>query len=219
MTIFATIVEALFPISSVERELFSYSPEKVLEILPKPPIIPIARAYSVFAYKDERVSSLVWNIKYKKSKLGVAIGGYALHQRLTELAKILSKNTRPFLILPLPITDRRRQERGYNQCELLVEEIIKLDKDKSLETNFHLLLRIHHLSRQTLKDRKERIEDARGIFSVNNDVLRNFSAEEMKKRLVFVVDDVITTGSTIKEAMLVLETAGFKNVYGISLAH
>ncbi len=215
-----TILTALFPFSNAEKELFSYSPEQAYDILPKSLLPPIARAYSVFAYKDPRVTKLVWNIKYKKSLQAATIGAYALHRMLGEL-KIPLKlmPDEKILILPMPITAKRRQERGYNQCEIIANELKKFDSSNRLEIVSNLLLRIHHTSRQTLKDRKERLMSAKGIFSINEDVLKKFSSDELIYRTVIIIDDVITTGSTIKEAMETVQTAGFGRVYGLSVAH
>ncbi|MFA6459235.1 MAG: phosphoribosyltransferase family protein [Candidatus Paceibacterota bacterium] len=165
--------------------------------------------FSVFAYKDKRVTMLIWNVKYKKSLRAANIGGYALGRYITELF-VFSK---PILIIPMPITAERLRERGYNQCHLLLDEMCSdsfiLEKD--------LLVRIHHDSRHTLKNRKERLASAKGLFAVNEKCL---GEKYMDKDItVIVVDDVITTGSTIKEAIQTLKNAGFEKVYGVSVAH
>jgi predicted amidophosphoribosyltransferase len=43
--------------------------------------------------------------------------------------------------------------------------------------------------------------------------------QKLKESFVIIIDDVITTGSTMKEAVLTLRSAGFANVYGLSVAH
>lgn len=84
-----------------------------------------------------------------------------------------------------------------------------------------MLERVHHLSRQTLKNREDRLESARGIFAVNKETMqKSFNTEfDIKKIIMIVIDDVITTGSTMKEAMETLRNTGFENVFGLSLAH
>ncbi len=211
-TIIQTFLDALFPISAAERELFSYSTLEASQKLPKAPTFtePIPFVYSIFAYKDERVAKLVWNIKYKKSEKAVKLGGFALWNAIRNKAARTEDAT--FLIVPIPITDRRRKERGYNQCELLVDEIAKLDIEKKFSIKKDLLIRTQHVSRQTLKSREERLQSTEGIFQVTpNEIDRTIP--------VIIIDDVITTGSTIKEAMQTMKDAGFLNVYGLSLAH
>ncbi len=210
--VYKTILEALFPLSKAEQELFSYSPESAYEKLPRAPKYdePIPNVFSIFAYKDDRVSKLVWNIKYKKSGQATRIGGYALWNALKNKAQ--RSNISSFLIIPIPITDRRRKERGYNQCELLVDEITRLDSSKQFLINKNILIRTQHVSRQTLKGREERLESAQGIFEV-------VPNEIDRKIPVVIIDDVVTTGSTIKEAMQTMKNAGFENVFGLSVAH
>ncbi len=207
------IIDALFPVSKAEQELFLLQPEQVFDKLPPAPAftglaIPVKDAKnmkSIFAYKDERVTKLVWNIKYKKSAHAVRIGGYALWWRL--------RRATPALIIPIPITNRRRKERGFNQCELLVDEIERLDVSKQFKIEKNLLTRVHHSSRQTLKSRPSRVEGAKGIFTV-------LSRVDLDRSItIIIIDDVITTGSTINEAIETMKKVGFENVYGLSLAH
>jgi predicted amidophosphoribosyltransferase len=108
-TIYQAIMDALFPLSKVEEQLLSYTPVQAYSLLPPAPPSPIPETFAVFAYKDERVAKLIWSIKYKKSKQAVELGGYALYQKL--IAQKMPPGT---VIVPIPITPRRRRERGYN---------------------------------------------------------------------------------------------------------
>jgi hypothetical protein len=122
------------------------------------------------------------------------------------------------VVIPMPITERRRKERGYNQCELLVDEIGRLDVDRKCRIERNLLVRTHHAARQTLKGRKDRIESTQGIFAVSKDTTAE-ELELLKSFPVIVIDDVITTGSTMYEAVHTLKAAGFSDVWALSLAH
>jgi predicted amidophosphoribosyltransferase len=253
------VINSLFPISNADKLLFSYTPKQVLRELPKAPKTPIKDTYSIFAYKNELVTRLVWNIKYKKNVKAMEVGGYALYRKIGEIinkqtpitndpsyakasdyAKDLSDKTegKQFLLIPIPITQKRRNERGFNQCELIVDEILRLDKtDGKIITSKDLLIRTVHKDRQTLKSREERLEDAKNIFSINKKILDSLEdnyyksnqnlpenncasdTKSIKDLTAIVIDDVITTGSTMKEAMETLRSAGFGRVIGISLAH
>ncbi len=209
--VYNTILDALFPRSEAELESLAYQPKEAWLKLPRAPEPPLKAAFSIFAYKDERVSKLVWNIKYKKSARAATIGGYALYRQFIEF----TKGAHNITVIPIPITQKRRNERGYNQCELLVDEMKRLDIDDKFTICKDLLERAHHLPRQTLKNREDRLESIKGIFAVNEEVM----ARIMKNTTVVVIDDVITTGSTMEEAMETLKNAGFKDVFGLSLAH
>ncbi len=213
--LFKTIIDALFPLSKVEEELLSYTPEEAYGKLSKAPKSPVENTGAVFAYKDERTAKLVWNIKYKKSNHAVKLGGYGLFQVLSEM-----NTSHGSVIIPMPITKRRRKERGFNQCELLLEEIKELDTENKFTYESGLLVRTHHSSRQTLKGRADRLESAKGIFAVQEEVAGQLKTRaDFETIQIIVIDDVITTGSTIKEAMDTLTTAGFPNVTGLSIAH
>ena len=83
--IWSVLTDALFPFSSAENQLFSYSNRQALAFLPQAPDCPIPNTYSIFHYKDERVAKLIWHIKYKKSVK--AVGGGWL--------RFVSKDTTP----------------------------------------------------------------------------------------------------------------------------
>lgn len=249
--LFKIVLAALFPLSIVEEEVLSMAPEEALKKLQPAPgyeglAVELSNACSIFAYKDEHVEKLVWNIKYKKSLQAMKIGGYALWQALltttgyergvvrdarrtlvsARYSRLPSQPAKcpensfssPCVVIPMPITNKRRQERGYNQCELLLNEIERLEKTSGNERFIFkkdLLVRTHHSSRQTLKGRRERVESAKGIFSVNEETV----TDDLKNMPIILIDDVITTGSTMKEALETLKSAGLKNTAAISLAH
>jgi len=212
--LYTLILDALFPLSPEERILFSYSPEKAYQELPRSPHSITPNTQSLFAYKDERVVKLIWNIKYKKSKPALEIGGYALYQNLLNADSVYSN----IVIISIPITAKRRRERGFNQCELLIAEIERLDTHKQFSVRTDLLIRKQHSSRQTLKDRTHRLESTRGIFLVNEKILKEIMSQ-YSCSIFIIVDDVITTGSTMNEAIETLRRAGCENVRGLSLAH
>ena len=228
---FEIILEAIFPSSKTDNLLFSYSKERALEILPPAPVSPITFTQSIFAYKNDLVKSLIWNIKYKKSTKALEIGAYAMYLEIIKIAN--SIKAKQVLLIPIPISQRRKNERGYNQCELLLNKIVEFDNNlgKSNSNNEtaiiscnDLLNRITHKDRQTLKDRSHRLEDAKNIFGINQENLDRLKIKLDKlnagfETVVIVIDDVITTGSTIKEAIVNIQKAGFKDVRGLSLAH
>jgi predicted amidophosphoribosyltransferase len=213
--------------------------ESAFRDLPRATRSPIPEACSIFSYKDERIWRLVWSIKYKRSRAGTTIAGYALHRVLRSyLAAMPSARAVPkILIVPMPITSRRRRERGFNQCELLADEIERLSSnwnvggvdDAGDESKIggrliivrDLLIRKIHTSRQTLKDRAARLESVKDIFVVNEKAAErikndtHFSGDTM----IIIIDDVITTGGTIRDAVETLRKAGFERTFGLSVAH
>ncbi|OHA24404.1 MAG: hypothetical protein A3D50_00095 [Candidatus Taylorbacteria bacterium RIFCSPHIGHO2_02_FULL_44_12] len=206
------LLDAVFPVSIIEKGLRTLEPAQAYEIFPKAPPLPINNAWSVFAYKDERVSRLVWQIKYKRSSQATIIGGYALYQILTSLDSFDLNDQ--IVIVPMPISGRRRKERGFNQCELIAEEMKKLDANGRLLIKPELLSRVRHVNRQTLKNKAERLLGPKGVFFTDSKLTETF-----KEKTFIIIDDVITTGSTMNEAVETLKGAEIAKVYGLSLAH
>jgi len=229
-TIATTFSEALFPLPEPEREVLAMGAGAAFKDLPRANRAPTPEACSIFSYKDDRVWRLVWSIKYKKSAGGTVIAGYALYQILLSYLFVVPQ----IIIVPMPITARRRRERGFNQCELLAEEIERLatadaaqnigddlGTDNRLVVIRDLLVRKIHKSRQTLKDRAERLESAQDIFAVDEEVARRIKngAHFNSETLTIVIDDVITTGGTIRDAVATLRKSGFERTFGLSVAH
>lgn len=228
--IYNTILDALFPLSETEKKLFAMNEETAMNTLPKAPPVPIP-AFAIFAYKNEMVSKLIWNIKYKKSQKAIRIASYALFMKIQTILNdtYTKENTvlpKKIYLLPIPITKRRRRERGFNQCELLIKEIENIQNSMGdkyrfrLYSNFNLLIREKHVSRQTLKDRQERLAGAKNIFGINSKELNAVKDSlPLDNILFFVIDDVITTGSTMLDAVKTLNSTGLRNVISLSVAH
>jgi ComF family protein len=207
------LVEALFPLHPTERWLSSTPSEKVIRSLPRSKQSSIAESFAVFSYKDERVKRLVWAIKYKKMNAAAAIAGAALERHIMRFA--LSESMPHVIIVPMPVSRQRRRERGFNQCELIVDRF-KPSDFYTIEKN--LLVRSKHTNRQTLKDKAER-EETHDIFAVDEKTaVRLFEEHQNKDLLVLIIDDVVTTGATMKAALSCLRAAGFE-AWGLSVAH
>lgn len=196
------LIDFIFPPSEVELSLRSLSPT---EFLKRAKISSLNS--SLFSYKDPLVKELVWQIKYKKNRHAIGCAGYALYNEL-----IKRDSSSNFILIPIPISKKRRKERGYNQCELIIAEILKLDTTGKLSGDYVLLRRAKHIERQTMKNRSDRIENTKNIFEVTENKLN-------KESNIVIIDDVTTTGSTINEARKALFQAGYKNVSSLTIAH
>ncbi|TSD05218.1 MAG: phosphoribosyltransferase [Parcubacteria group bacterium Athens0714_12] len=115
-----------------------------------------------------------------------------------------------FLIVPIPLHKKRFSWRGFNQSELLAEEIGTFFK---IKTAAGILKRIKNTKPQTKLKRKERQKNVKNIFSISF----SLPQETLYKKII-LIDDVTTTGSTLREAAKILKKAGFKNVWGLVLA-
>jgi competence protein ComFC len=111
--------------------------------------------------------------------------------------------SRKSLLVPIPLSEERHYERGFNQAEIFA---------KSLTINVQLLLkRVTHEEKQSKKTRKDRMAKKNNPFLVTNE-------DCVINKSIILIDDVYTTGSTLRYAAKVLKDAGAVQVSSITLA-
>lgn len=111
------------------------------------------------------------------------------------------------LIMYIPSHRRKEAKRGYNQSELLATFIAKrID----IEVSHNNLSKIKDTKDQNKLNRIERQENLLGSFKLKN-------REEIKDKRILLIDDIITTGSTMEECSRVLINNGAREVIGLAL--
>ncbi|RAL24551.1 ComF family protein [Thermoflavimicrobium daqui] len=117
----------------------------------------------------------------------------------------------PFsLITYVPLHENRLKQRGFNQAELLAQVMgrqLRLPVQK-------LLIRRRETSSQSQRSRKERLQALQHAFILNEE----FDSTWLSRQCVLLVDDVYTTGSTLRECVKPLSEIGVKQVYTITFA-
>lgn len=111
------------------------------------------------------------------------------------------------IVLPVPLSRERLQERGFNQALLLARRLAPHKSDTTV------LLRVVSTAPQAQLTRAERLRNLRGVFMV--DPLQRSAVEG---RRIVVVDDVMTTGATLHAAAQALRHAGAHHVCAIVVA-
>ncbi len=152
--------------------------------------------------------TLIHKIKYQ----GEAALCFDLAYVLAELTGDFLKPEINYLLLPIPLHPKRRQERGYNQCELLAKALCRL-KGKAALTYKPLLLRAKDTPPQHSLTRQERIANVKSAFA-----LKKGAANTIQDRHVILLDDVLTSGATAHEAAALLLSAGAREVIVLTLA-
>jgi len=158
------------------------------------------RASARFVY-DGPIKNALHHLKYDND-LGIAdILAGKLSDHLQDLEWPID------LVVPVPLGKERRKERGYNQSAMLAYPLaIKL----GLKYSSRLLKRIRETGSQVDLTREERRKNVNGAFFVEKGLV--------EKKVVLVVDDIITTGATMQECARALLDAGAKEVYSLSIA-
>jgi competence protein ComFC len=114
------------------------------------------------------------------------------------------------LFLPIPLSKRRMNMRGYNQSQLLASYVAQYFEQKM---NDKVLLRVKETRPQYKLDRSSRFANIKNAFLVNP----KFSSL-IKNKSIVLIDDVATTCSTLREAARTLKRAGSGDVYGVTFA-
>lgn len=110
-------------------------------------------------------------------------------------------------VVPVPLSEQRLRERGFNQAALLARHLAGPKADH------HSLLRLHATEAQSGLARTQRLRNLQGAFAV--DPLR---AAGLRGQRVVLIDDVMTTGATLHAATLALREAGVVHVTAAVLA-
>lgn len=108
----------------------------------------------------------------------------------------------------VPISRQRMHKRGYNQAELIAREMAGILELKAAPC----LKKIKNNSPQSRKNSaSERAENVKNVYKV-------LPKAEVKGKTILLIDDVVTTGSTISECARMLKLAGAECVYAASVA-
>ena len=143
----------------------------------------VQRAAALFYFeKGSGVQQLIHQLKYKDNpEVGHVLGRYAAHEMASSpLAKTDA-------IIPVPLHPKRLRKRGYNQSALIAEGLANV---WGTPVNEHLLKRISANDTQTHKGVYERWENTQGLFETTD-------TRPYRGKTLLLVDDVVTTGSTL----------------------
>jgi competence protein ComFC len=219
MSLFARIAEELFeflfPRSKKVIELETLSSSELAKLLPPSRPVENDSIITIFNYEDKIVKDVVWEIKYRGNrKMARKVGEVAYDVLMHEYAeRALAERFEKPILMPMPISGKRRQERGFNQAELICEAVKSFDKDGLFKYVPGQLAKHRHTERQTMtaskKEREENLKDSMHVVH----------PPAVAGRCIILLDDVYTTGSTFKEAKRALKEAGAKKVLCIAIAH
>jgi ComF family protein len=160
---------------------------------------------SLYVFEKEGVFQvIVHNLKYA----GVQALGLELGRGLGKV--VVEKGIRADAVIPVPLHRRKLRERGYNQAELIARGVSDVS---DIPVRCDLVRRKKYTKTQTvlsLNERRENMEDAFEVSPIRRSEVRN-------KKFI-VIDDVVTTGSTMIACACVLRASGALGVIGASAA-
>ncbi len=161
-------------------------------------------------YNNEILQALIHNLKYKYVEeisriLASLIINYLKEKEVFRYLNINSQNT---WFVAVPLHKKRYLERGFNQSDLLANHLRDFYK---IEKKVLLKRKLNTVSQVNLTRQERKINLANAFTFTKTE-----QADRNKK--IILIDDVITTGSTLKECADVLAKNGFKEIYGLVIA-
>lgn len=158
-------------------------------------------------FRDPLVRAAVHEAKFHGSKKAFRLLGYALEEYLKRLPQ------RKHLLLPIPLSGKRKRERGFNQAAEIAKQATL-----PVHTLIHedLLKRTRDTKPQTKLQKEARAENVAGAFAVINS---RVNSGIISGAHIILFDDVATTGATLKAANRALEKYNPASVVCIALAH
>lgn len=159
---------------------------------------------TAFSYED-KIKDAICEFKFKNRL------DYVEHfaQSIAEAMEITKNNIKNFdFICCVPMSREHERKRGYNQAEVLAKAIGKIFKLPFKD----VLVKVKKTKTQHTLARNERIVNVKGAYVVLN-------KENVLGRKVLLCDDILTTGSTIKECAIALFNSGASEVLAVCIAN
>ena len=166
-------------------------------------MIERAAAFSVYN-RGSRIRKLVHALKYRGRKEIGKMLGELYGATLAENGFMNGID----IIVPVPLHPARQKKRGYNQSEYIAAGLSEATR---VTAKNNIIRRVEQTDSQTRRGRYERWENVKGLFFVPD-------PQEITGRHILVVDDVITTGSTMEACVNALHEAGDVKVSIVALA-
>lgn len=152
----------------------------------------LGRNKSLFLY-NEFLTEVIARFKYR--------GDYAICYAFSEKMKSELQQLHCDVIVPIPLSEERLFERGFNQAIALLDVI---------DTPYEQFLSRIHSEKQSKKSRQERI-DHHQVFTMTSSI-------SVTGKSVLLIDDIYTTGTTLRQAAKLLKDAGATTVQSLTLA-
>ncbi len=159
--------------------------------------------YSCFFYEKE-IKLLIKELKYNRNKKVAKILAIILNNLIKKAEENNNNesNNQSKEIIPVPIHFIRKFNRQFNQMELVTIELSKISK---MRYNFNFIKKIKYTKPLYKLNREKRIKEIKNAFKVNK-------GKGKEERKIIIIDDIITTGSTLSECVKTINKAGYKEI-------
>ena len=249
---FDRLADILLPKESQVRDLEALGPDGLFEKIPRAEnfdlrgtaCFDVTKIKAIFTYHNALCRQAIWEIKYRANKKLIRDFSLLLYEFILEELNDLEafENFNNIILLPIPSAPARTREKGFNQCVLICQELIKIDQERNSQTfamaKDFLVKKVDTPHQARVSNRKTRLKNLVNAFSVNSRTDFGKLSERLGTPLsgesysevgpakfsnysFIIIDDVITTGATMAEAFRALKTTGIssKKIRGFALAH
>ena len=200
MSIINTLLESIFPERADAKAVRACTSEKLRSLVT---CQHTDNVVALLPYTDAIVRALIHETKFHHNERAVRLLGAILKDEL--------KKYPASLVVPIPLSAKRRKQRGYNQIELLLKPIVR-------ETGHvyapQYLKRTRDTAPQTSLNRTARLHNLKDAF-----VVPEKYTEHIRGAHIIVVDDVTTTGATLKAARATLAPHQPASLTCVAVAH
>ncbi|MDQ1299575.1 MAG: hypothetical protein QG636_243 [Patescibacteria group bacterium] len=208
MLLIRFILDVLFPQNGTQTHVQNASLESIGALV-RPKHID-EHIVALLPYHHSLVRACIIEAKFKDNERAQHILAGVLAEYLAEWSAEHTVLTHSTLVLvPVPLSASRRTERGYNQAERIARLATSKLPDVYLDTD--LLVRVRDTIPQTSLSGTERRSNLEGAFKASGPSDPDYT--------YIVLDDVTTTGTTLRAAITALTSVHPGRVIGIALAH
>lgn len=177
---------------------------------------PIHGIIVALAYRDRFVRDLLWRLKYKGEQHIAEILAEILfpliEERLIEFAEESPLSRETWIVIGAPSARARVTRRGYNHADLLALHIAGRFGEPCVFINNALYVARDISQQAKTGSRDERERNIRGAFATT-------SADVVRGSNIIVIDDITTTGATLRECERVLRMSGARRILLAAIAH
>lgn len=169
--------------------------------------------FALYEYRNKYVKQILTDAKYRKKFSGLKIFDHVMHDAVMDIVSEYDELTNhdKILLIPVPISNKRLKQRGYNQAEIIAKSITSLNP--KFKTNTNIIKKIKDRTPQaSIHNRKDRLNSPIGTFTITD-------KEIVQNSFCIIIDDITTTGGTINEMRRLLVEAGALTVIGLTIAH
>lgn len=189
--------------------------ESCVRSIPPPVFSGSKDIISLFDYRNKTIRKALWALKYRGGRrMGKILGGLMYVRMIKTIEdEEVESDFKQAILIPIPLSKKRLRERGFNQSEILAEEVSYEDQGKNFIVETSVLYRARDTGSQALiKDKETRMNNVKGCFAVNN-------KNKILGKNIILIDDITTTGATLEEAKMALVDNGARCVIAFTVAH